>query len=196
MGEEIKEHHGDPFGNIWITSRTRMQSHTRYARYDLISHIALTFYSVLLLGFSVFSNHLNETNIGPYTSEVSIVLSLSVLCASLVIWGLKFGKTADQHRECFLALQRLYDDQERRKNISEYHQILDRYPNQSDFDYEAMLFRNVWCQGKVFKDRSGVLSFNGVRALRFQFLRLIRMIFASMILTFPLILLAVLYAKG
>ncbi|SDG83108.1 SLATT domain-containing protein [Sulfitobacter delicatus] len=196
MNEEEKEQPGDPFGNIWITSRTRMQSHAKYTRYDLISHIVLTAYSVLLLGFSVFSRHLSETKLGPYTSEVSIVLSLSVLCASLVIWGLKFGKTADQHRECYLALQRLYDDEDARKNVATYHQILDRYPNQSDFDYEAMLYKNVWSQNKELRDRSGVLKYSWWRARKFEFRQLSRIFGTLFVLTCPVIFLAVLYVAG
>lgn len=173
-----------------------MQSHARYTRYDLLSHIVLTAYSVLLLGFSVFSNHLSGSEIGPYISEISIVLSLSVLCASLVIWGLKFGKTADEHRECYLALQRLYEDDDARKDASTYHQILDRYPNQSDFDYEAMLHRNVWCQGKVLLNRSGIVSFGLWRATKFQIVRMLRIILAAFVLTLPLTFLAILYVAG
>lgn len=173
-----------------------MQSHARYTRYDLLSHIVLTAYSVLLLGFSVFSHHLNGSQIGPYISEISIVLSLSVLCASLVIWGLKFGKTADEHRECYLALQRLYEDDDARKDASKYHQILDRYPNQSDFDYEAMLHRNVWCQNKVLLDRSGIVSFGWWRATKFQIVRVLRIIIAAFVLTLPLTFLVVLYVAG
>lgn len=152
MSETSVDHQGDKYGNIWITSRTRMESHARFKSYDLLSHIVLTFYSVILLAFSVFSEHVAETSLGPYTSEVSIVFSLSVLCASLVIWGLKFGKTADEHRECYLALQRLYDDQTLRCDRANYHAILDRYPNQSDFDYETMLYRNVWYRRKKISD--------------------------------------------
>lgn len=196
LSEKDANQHGDPYGNIWITSRTRMQSHSRYVRYDLISHIVLTAYSVLLLGFSVFSSHLDSTNIGPYLSEISTVLSLSVLCASLVIWGLKFGKTADEHRECYLALQRLYDDKEARQEISAYHEILDRYPNQSNFDYESMLYRNVWCQKKVLQDRTATISFGCVKFLKFQFSRFIRVLLGIFVLTFPLIFIVILYVAG
>ncbi len=196
MEEKEQNQERDEFGNIWITSRTRMQSHARYKRYDLLSHIVLTAYSVLLLGFSVFSHHLTGGRIGPYISEISIVLSLSVLCASLVIWGLKFGKTADEHRECYLALQRLYEDVDARQDASTYHQILDRFPNQSDFDYESMLYRNVWCQGKALSDRSGAVTFGRWRAIKFQIARLSRIIVAAFVLTLPLTFLAVLYVAG
>ncbi|WP_446720263.1 hypothetical protein [Leisingera sp. ANG-M1] len=75
----------DPFGNIWITSRIRMDAHAKFTRLDRLSHITLTIYSVALLGFSVFQSHLANTPLGPYTSEISIVLSASILCASLVV---------------------------------------------------------------------------------------------------------------
>lgn len=173
-----------------------MQSHARYSRYDLLSHVVLTSYSVMLLGLSVFSSHLRDTKLGPYTSEVSIVLSLSMLCASLVIWGLKFGKAADQHRECYLALQRLYDDEQARKDVATYHQILDRYPNHSDFDYEMMLYNNVWRQNKKLRDRSGILKYNWWRAAKFQFSRLIRFFAELFVLTCPLIFIVILYVAG
>lgn len=188
--------HGDPNGNIWITSRTRMQSHARFSRYDLLSHIVLTAYSVILLAFSVFADHLTNTNVGPYTSEISIVLSLSVLCASLVIWGLKFGKKADEHRECYLSLQRLYDDPQNRDNQASYFEILDRYPNHSEFDYEGMLYRLIWCQGKVLRDREGIVRFCWMRFASFWFLRIVRFLIGTLVVSLPLLFLAFLYSIG
>lgn len=170
-----------------------MQAHSRYLGYDLLSHVVLTSYSVILLAFSVFSDHLLNTKIGPYLTEVSIVLSLSVLCASLVIWGLKFGKTADQHRDCYLALQRLYEDQEKREDNSAYHKILAQHPNHSNFDYEAMLYRNVWAQGKAVKDRSGAINFGWSRWLSFLIVRVVRLLAAAVLVTFPLLFLAAIY---
>jgi len=189
----IEKDTGDKFGNIWITSRTRMQAHSRYLGYDLLSHVVLTSYSVILLAFSVFSDHLLATKIGPYLTEVSIVLSLSVLCASLVIWGLKFGKTADQHRDCYLALQKLYEDQERREENSAYHKILEQYPNHSTFDYEAMLYKQVWSHGKTVEDREGAIAFGNFRWLKFLLVRLLRLIAAAVLVTFPLLFLAAIY---
>ena len=196
MSIENSANEGDEFGNIWITSRTRMQSHTRFKSYDLISHLVLTFYSVTLLAFSVFTEHLTETKIGPYTSEVSIVLSLAVLCASLVIWGLKFSKTADEHRECYLALQRLYEDKEARVENSNYLQILDRFPNHSDFDFEAMLYRNIWCQSKAMEDRKGPIKYSLGRAARYWVASVIRKAAGAALLLFPVVFLGLLYEFG
>ncbi|MEP5757866.1 MAG: SLATT domain-containing protein [Litoreibacter sp.] len=95
----------DQFGNIWLTCRIRMDAHAKFVKFDRFSHILLTLYSVALLGFSVFEPHFSNTPLGPFSSEISIVLSLSVLCASLVVWGLGFGEKARDHRDCYLALQ-------------------------------------------------------------------------------------------
>ena len=192
MDQEAK----DEFGNIWITSRTRMQAHARYERYDLISHVTLTTYSVLLLAFSVFSDHLTPTKFGPFITEISIVLSLTVLCASLVIWGLKFGKTADQHKECYLALQRLYEGVDQNQDAARYSEILDKYPNHSEFDYESMLCRSVFVQGKKIQDRQGEVQVGFWRWLRFLAISLIRLLVGAVLLTLPLILLGILYVTS
>lgn len=173
-----------------------MQSHERFKNYDLLSHLVLTFYSVTLLAFSVFADHLTVTKIGPYASEVSIVLSLAVLCASLVIWGLKFSKTADDHRECYLALQRLYEDKEARVEKSNYLQILDRFPNHSDFDFESMLYRNIWCQSKTMEDRKGPIKYSFVRAARYWVVSLFRKASCAVLLLFPALFLGLLYEFG
>lgn len=196
MSDENNANEGDEFGNIWITSRTRMQSHERFKKYDLLSHLVLTFYSVTLLAFSVFAEHLTDTNIGSYASEISIVLSLAVLCASLVIWGLKFSKTADEHRECYLALQRLYEDKEARVEKSNYLQILDRFPNHSDFDFEAMLYRNIWLQSKTMEDRSGPIIYSRGRAAIYLVIYLIRIAAGLVLLLFPVLFLGLLYEFG
>ena len=196
MDQEILDDGKDEFGNIWITSRTRMQAHARYERYDLISHVALTAYSVLLLAFSVFSDHLTLTKLGPFISEISIVLSLTVLCASLVTWGLKFGKTADQHKECYLALQRLYESFDENKDKGRYSEILDKYPNHTEFDYESMLCRSVFVQGKKIRDRQGEVRVGFLRWLRFVVIGLIRLFVGTVLLTLPLILLGILYVTS
>ena len=196
MSEHNIVNEGDKYGNIWITSRTRMQSHARIKSYDLLSHVVLTFYSVTLLAFSVFADHLTNTHLGPYTSEVSIVLSLSVLCASLVIWGLKFSKTADEHRDCYLALQRLYEDHQAREDKANYIKILDRYPNHTDFDFETMLYRNIWRQGKTMDDRRGPISFGIGRVVSYWLISGIRIMIGAALLLFPMLILGLLYAFG
>ncbi|WP_284162532.1 SLATT domain-containing protein [Frigidibacter sp. SD6-1] len=186
---------GDPFGNIWITSRVRMDAHAKFTRLDQLSHIVLTIYSVALLGFSVFQHHLANTPLGPYTSEISIVLSASILCASLVVWGLGFGEKARDHRDCYLALQRLYEsDLEAGEKKATYQGILDRYPNHSDFDYERFIFRKVWIESTSIDTARGPIKMGLARAAKYLVRELLFWVVGAALVFTPAIVIAVIYA--
>lgn len=170
-----------------------MQSHARFAFYDLLSYITLTAYSVTLLTFSVFESHLANTIIGSYTSEISIVLSVSILSASLIIWGLKFGKTADKHRQCYLALQRLYNDKKARNDEKLYYEILDKYPNHSNFDYDKMLYTTAYCQKKSVQDREGVVKLDWKGCVKFWLIRAIRFAVGLFVIFLPVLIFGFFY---
>lgn len=187
----------DPFGNIWITSRIRMAAHEKFVFLDKLSHVLLTVYSVALLGFSVFQSHLANSFIGPYSSEISIVLSASILCASLVVWGLDFGQKARDHRDCYLQLQNLYDlnldcDVKKRK----YQEVLERHPNHSDLDYERFLFRKLVIEGVHIRNSSGLISMGFFRCVRYIILELIALILTLALVCLPLIVIYVIYVLG
>ena len=188
MNEEKPSNQFDPRDKIWLTYKTRILSHDRFAFYDLLSYIVLTAYSVILLTFSVFEDHLSNTSVGIYTSEISIVLSVSILSASLVIWGLKLGKTADEHRRCYLELQRLYDDQKNYKIWLDYNEILDRYPNHSDYDYEKMLFVNIYLHQKPLKNQEGLIPFRWRQAMLFLIKLIIRFVFILIAVLLPFLI--------
>ena len=196
MDEVKQSSQGDPYGDIWLTSKARMQSHARFELYNLVSYIVLTAYSVLLLAFSIFENHLTSTPIGPYTSEISIALSVSVLCASLIIWGLKFDKTANKHRQCYIALQKLYHDTQDRNNKQAYYEILNEYPNHSIFDYEKMLYTNIWCQAKELKNKQATIKFGWKQFWLFWSNRLLRLVIGTLVVLLPLLIMATFYVTS
>lgn len=185
----------DSFGNIWITSRVRMDAHAKFTRLDRLSHIVLTIYSVALLGFSVFQHHLANTPLGPYTSEISIVLSASILCASLVVWGLGFGEKARDHRDCYLALQKLYDsDMESGEKKAAYQDILDRYPNHSDLDYERFIFRKAWIESALIETARGPIKMGLARAAKYLVRELLVWVVGAVLVGTPAIVIGVIYA--
>lgn len=184
----------DPFGHIWITSRVRMDSHAKFMRLDRLSHIVLTIYSVALLGFSVFQDHLANTPLGPYASEISIVLSASILCASLVVWGLRFGEKARDHRDCYLALQKLYNsDMDAGEKNSAYQSILDKYPNHSDLDYERFIFRKLWVELTQIETARGPIKMGFVRAVKYLVRELLSWVIGAALVIAPAIVIAVIY---
>ncbi len=179
----------DSIGNIWITSRVRMQSHSRYRQYDTLSHVILTSYSVFLLAYSVFGKHLSNTVLGPFVSEISITLSSAMLAASLVTWGLRFSETAEKHKSCYLSLYQLCEDSSIDADAKQqrYHQILKEYPNHSAHDYESMLFWKVFVAGDIIKNRSGLVNFGGWRAAKFVVSSVWRLLFALLLVAAPLL---------
>lgn len=198
LGEiKLSEQNADPFGNIWITSRIRMDAHARYVGLDRLSHILLTVYSVALLGFSVFQPHLTNTPLGPFSSEISIVLSASILCASLVIWGLGFGQKAHEHRECYLALQRLYDaPMEEEEKRSAYRAILEKYPNHSDLENERFLFRKICIDGASISTASGPLKMGFARSLRYLSREIVSVTLKLILVFAPVIIVLAIYVTA
>lgn len=172
-----------------------MDAHAKFTRLDRFTHISLTTYSVALLGFSVFQHHLENTRLGPYTSEVSIVLSASILYASLVVWGLRFGDKSRDHRDCYLALQKLYDSEmETSEKKIAYQDILDRYPNHSALDYERFIFRKVWIEKSPIETARGPVQMSFARAVKYIVLELLVWIIGAIIFLIPAIAIAVIYA--
>lgn len=171
-----------------------MAAHEKFVRLDKLSHVFLTVYSVALLGFSVFQPHLASSRIGPYSSEIVIVLSLSILCASLVIWGLNFGGKARDHRDCYLALQRLHESIADVSEIkAEYQAILDAHPNHSHLDYERFLFRKIIINGSEVRNSAGPISIGFWRGFCYILTEIFCFLALSVLVLSPIIIIYVIY---
>tara|TARA_R110002096_G_scaffold2150_9_gene11407 strand:- start:873 stop:1622 length:750 start_codon:yes stop_codon:yes gene_type:complete len=195
MNKQETSTNSDKFANIWITSKIRMETHARYKRLDLLSHLVLTTYSVILLGFAVFSPRMVDTFIGNYQSELSIFFSLSVLCASLVIWGLKFGQLANEHQECYHKLHNLYNsDILANEKTEQYHQILERYPNHSVRDAERMLYNKIIINKENLSRSDGTITFGYLRIAQYHLNSAINLLLMLLVMFAPLIPLGILYA--
>lgn len=146
----------DPTAKIWLTSRIRMEASARYYSYDTISHVMLTFYSILLLAGAVFSDSLKESAVGMFLDEILIVLAICILAANLMFWGLNYGRTARQHEECYLELERILSSkQSNEEKITEYHAVKKQFPNHKTRDYEKVLFRKIFLEKKNLTDSRG-----------------------------------------
>ena len=185
----------EEFENIWITSCARIEAHARFSFYDILSHLLLTLYSLGLLGLSVFEKQLASTWLGSNVESIFIMLSVYVLCASLIIWGLRFGETARLHKECYLKLRQLYDTEkdDTQDKISQYHQILERYPNHSDQDNERYLYKKIWREGVNVINTKGPVKMGPHRAMRFLIVEFLRKFIIGAIVFLPLIIIASLY---
>jgi len=122
---------------IWLTTKARIYSERRFRRYDVVSHIVLVLLSVIVIAITLLRDELPEAApLDAYT----VVYSVFILAASIVIFGFKFGETATLHRECYLRLQQLHDSTDACDVlVARYHDILSSYPNHSDLDYESLV---------------------------------------------------------
>ncbi|RWM06138.1 MAG: SLATT domain-containing protein [Mesorhizobium sp.] len=84
-----------------------------------------------------------------YFDGIAVAASVAVLVASLVVGGFRFERTASLYRDCYLSLQRLYDDEgDSRSKQKPYADILVVCPNHSDGDYYDFLVTHIFLDGK------------------------------------------------
>jgi hypothetical protein len=127
---------------IWLTYKSRMNSERRLRGYGLVAHLAISWYSFLLIVLGVFQAQITRAtaiDVGPY----AIVLSVLVFGLSLIFYGFRFDERAAEYRDCYLTLQKLYRSAlTPDKKMEEYSSILERYPNHSETDYEQVVFES------------------------------------------------------
>jgi hypothetical protein len=144
---------------IWLTYKARMNSERRLQGQGLIAHLAISWYSFLLIVFGVFQPALDQTA-GPTVGPLAIVLSVLVFGLSLIFYGFRFEQRAAQFRECYLALQRLYrSDATPSQKMEKYAAILDQYPNHEEMDYEKVVFES-WRRGSEIYNTKGAITAN------------------------------------
>jgi hypothetical protein len=139
---------------IWLTYKTRMNSERRLSRFAVLAHLAITWYSFLLIVMSVFQLQI-ERAAGTDIASFAIVLSVLLFGLSLIFYGFRFEEKASQFRECYLSLQKLYQsDGSSAEKLREYHRTLDRYPNHSERDYDRLVF-DSWRRGTEIYNTDG-----------------------------------------
>lgn len=132
---------------IWITSRVRMMAEKRLLKYNNWSLFLLAYYSVFTVLLSVFPDYFKSFY--TYFDGIAVAASVAVLVASLVVGGFRFERTASLFRDCYLSLQRLYEDEgDSSSKQKPYADILMVCPNHSDGDYYDFLVSHIVLNGK------------------------------------------------
>ncbi|MFZ2469318.1 MAG: SLATT domain-containing protein [Parvibaculum sedimenti] len=126
---------------IWTTYKCRMNAERRYRSYNLLSHLLTSYYSLLLIFLSIFSDQILSNH--QLAQGLGIALSVAVFSLSLVLYGFHFSETADKHRECYLKLQGLYDGGNPPELAAKYDEIKHQYPNHSPRDYRDLIVETV-----------------------------------------------------
>jgi len=132
---------------IWITSRVRMMAEKRLLVYNSWSLFLLAYYSVFTVILSVFPEYFKSFY--AYFDGITVAATVAVLVASLVVGGFRFERTASLYRDCYLSLQRLYEDEgDGRSKQKAYADILVVCPNHSNGDYHDFLFTHILIERK------------------------------------------------
>jgi hypothetical protein len=146
----------NPQEKIYLTYKTRMTTEARLRKTALISHILLSWYSACLIILSVIdiSGKYALANSGMISAGVSLV----TFGLSLFIYGERYNERADQFKNCYLKLKHLYESNLKTDTkMQKYSEVLELYENQSDTDYDEMLF-DACLRGQKLKNSTGPVS--------------------------------------
>ncbi|WP_341991354.1 SLATT domain-containing protein [Azorhizobium sp. AG788] len=170
---------------IWITSRARMMGEKRLLRYNNWSLFLLAYYSVFTVVLSVFPEYFKSTY--TYFDGISVTASVAVLVASLVVGGFRFERTASLYRDCYLSLQRLYEDEgDCRSKQKLYADILVVCPNHSSGDYHDFLFTHIVLEGKEVKSNGKQLKCTLYMRFAYVWRRVVFWALMAMLVLIPL----------
>lgn len=137
---------------IWLTAKSRIFAEKRYRHYDIVSHVFLSYMSVLIIISSILPDHASQAI--KNLDFITVALSIALLVTSLIIAGLRFSTTADKHRGCYLKLQNLYQSlDDTTEPAKEYDKILNGFPNHSSRDYDDfVLDQTLFGKNKLTTD--------------------------------------------
>lgn len=192
---EMTKSETDDTGNIWLTSKSRMEAEKRLKQYDVTSHLVLIWYSLWLLCLSIFSE-LFEPYVGAVgIDNLSTFLSASVLVLSVTTWGFKFGSEAALHRDCYLELDELLAAKSTvEEKQKKYSDILKKYPNHSTLDRDKVLHHRIVEMGETLSNRKGEITFLKPAQRAFKWRRFKGKAFRTFAYLLPFIVSILLYA--
>ena len=175
-----------PEEKIYLTYKTRMTTESRLRFTGLIFHVILSWYSFCLIALSTLSisGLYDAAGIG----IVSVTCSVGVFGLSIYTYGERYSERADQFKSCYLELQRLYESEgTTSQKMTQYADILSRYPNQSNADYDNMLV-NAKVRGQELSNADGPTSATGYMVNKILLFRFLKFALITLIIFAPILL--------
>ena len=176
----------NPKEKIYLTYKTRITSEARIRLTATLLNILVSWYSFCLIVISLID--VTENYHIAYANILIISLSVGIFGLSLFIYGEKYFERASQFRECYLKLQKLYNsDLDQGKMMSGYADILAQYENQSDNDYDYMVF-DAWWRRQSLRNATGPIEMSWAVAIKVAVQRFFRYGFFVILFVSPVIL--------
>ena len=89
---------------------------------------------------------------------ISACVSVAIFSLSLFIYGERYSARADEFKACYLKLKELYEcSLAVPQKMRRYAEILHHYENQSDSDYDEMVF-DAYLRGQNLRSADGPVS--------------------------------------
>jgi len=129
---------------IWLTRKCRIETASRFDRYDIVSKLSITYYSAFIIILSLYNNSSSEINYSFSITSASIL----ILIVSLLVTSMKFKERALAHKQCYIKLHELqYEAQKIEKTgdsdidlFRSYNEVLNLTENHSVYDYLKVKF--------------------------------------------------------
>jgi hypothetical protein len=124
-----------------------------------VSYLAVTYYSLFTVILSIFDTYYKVPY--PVLDKISLAASVIVLVASLVAAGFRFEARAAEFRDCYLRLQRLFDQpltEDEKKD--RYREMMLDFPNHSPADYTDMVINHTLIEEKQLYNDNKKIDYN------------------------------------
>lgn len=174
----------DKSESIYLTYKTRMTTEARLRKAAYIGNWLIAWYSFSLIVISLMD--LSGRYVIASFSIISATVSIAILAVSLILTGQKYGERADNIKSCYLKLQNIYkSESDEAEKMSRYADVLSQYENQSDADFDEMVF-DAWVRGQKLRNAEGPISVSVLMAIRVIAKRLARIILVVSAFALPI----------
>ncbi len=176
-----------PQERIYLTYKSRMTSEARLRLLARFWNFLLSWYSFLLIAVSLLD--LTGRFTIPSFNVIAAIGSVAVFGLSLYIAAERHEARADDYRRCYLELQAIYADGDSvETKMPRYADVLSRYENQIESDYDDMLF-DAYVRGQSLENASGPVSITGYKMASVVVRRVFRLIWMGIFVAGPVVIL-------
>lgn len=140
---------------IYLTYKTRMLSAALAKSHARFYNALIPWYSFILIAFSIAQGF---GYLGEETNLLFAVASVGIFGLSLYINGHQLWQREDDYKTCYLELTQIYEStQSADEKMAAYHKVLAHYENQTDSDYDEMVF-DAWFRNQSLENSKGVVK--------------------------------------
>jgi hypothetical protein len=171
---------------IYLTYKTRMLSEALARSHARFYTALIPWYSFLVIALSISQGFGYYSGSG--ASLFIAVSSVGIFGLSLYINGHELWQRAEGYKDCYLKLTRIYEsnasDDEK---MNEYNSVLKIYENQTDSDYDEMLF-DAYLRGQKLMNSRGTIILTYSVCAKVVFSKIFRYFIRVLLFLAPILL--------